>query len=49
MDLIEAANTVYAQWPDARPNIHKEEDMPKNLYGSSERHAVESGRPGSLT
>ncbi len=49
VDLIEAANTLYAQWPDARPNIHQEEDTPQNLYGSSARHAVESGRPGSLT
>ena len=49
VDLIEAANTLYAQWPDARPNIHQEEDTPQNLYGSYARHAVESGRPGSLT
>ena len=30
VDLIEAANTLYAQWPDARPNIHQEEDTPQN-------------------
>ena len=63
VDLIEAANTLYAQWPDARPNIHQEEDTPQNPdpapnilkpvrscdEGSSARHAVERGRPASLT
>ena len=30
VDLIEAADTLYAQWPDARPNIHQEEDTLQN-------------------
>ena len=29
VDLMEAANTLYAQWPDAHANIHQEEDTPK--------------------
>ncbi len=63
VDLIDAANTLHAQWPGARHNIHQEEDTPQNPgpapnilkpvrscdEGSSERHAVESSRPASLT
>ena len=30
VDLIEAVDTLYAQWTDARPNIHQEEDTPQN-------------------
>ena len=63
VDIIEAANTLYAQWPDTRPNIHHDGDTPQtpdpapNILkpvrscdeGSSARHAVERGRPASLT
>ena len=28
VDLMEAAKTLYGQWPDTRPDIHQEEETP---------------------